>query len=35
MKYYIADFEVRDGENEYEFQFLVQAENLADAWALL
>jgi hypothetical protein len=31
MKYYLADFDIRDGENEYDFQFLVHAENLADA----
>jgi hypothetical protein len=31
MKYYLADFTIRDGDNEYEFQFLVQAENLEDA----
>ncbi len=31
MTYYLADFDIRDGDNEYEFQFLVQAENLADA----
>ena len=31
MKYYLANFEIRDGDNEYEFQFLVQAANLKDA----
>jgi hypothetical protein len=31
MKYYLADFDIRDGNNEYEFQFLVHAENLKDA----
>jgi hypothetical protein len=31
MKYYLADFDIRDGDNEYDFQFLVQAENLEDA----
>lgn len=31
MKYYLADFEIRDGENEYNFQFLVHAANLEDA----
>jgi hypothetical protein len=31
MKYYLADFDIRDGDNEYKLQFLVQAENLADA----
>jgi hypothetical protein len=31
MKYYLADFDIRDGDNEYSLQFLVQAENLADA----
>jgi hypothetical protein len=31
MKYYLADFDIRDGEYEYEFQFLVHAANLADA----
>jgi hypothetical protein len=31
MKYYLADFAIRDGDNEYEFQFLVHAETLADA----
>jgi hypothetical protein len=31
MNYYLADFDTRDGDNEYEFQFLVRAENLADA----
>jgi hypothetical protein len=31
MKYYLADFAIRDGDNEYEFQFLVQAANLEDA----
>jgi hypothetical protein len=31
MQYYLADFDIRDGDNEYDFQFLVQAENLADA----
>jgi hypothetical protein len=31
MTYYLADFDIRDGDNEYDFQFLVQAENLADA----
>ena len=31
MKYYLANFEIRDGDNEYEFQFLVQAANLEDA----
>jgi hypothetical protein len=31
MKYYLADFEIRDGDNEYEFRFLVHAENLEDA----
>lgn len=27
MTYYLADFAIRDGDNEYEFQFLVQKEN--------
>lgn len=31
MKYYLADFDIRDGDNEYSLQFLVQAENLEDA----
>jgi hypothetical protein len=31
MKYYLADFEIRDGENEYNLQFLVHAKNLEDA----
>ena len=31
MNYYLADFAIRDGDNEYEFQFLVQAKNLEDA----
>jgi hypothetical protein len=31
MKYYLADFEISDGENEYDLQFLVQAENLEEA----
>jgi hypothetical protein len=31
MKYYLADFDIRDGDNEYDFQFLVRAENLAEA----
>jgi hypothetical protein len=31
MTYYLADFDIRDGDNEYEFQFLVHAANLADA----
>jgi hypothetical protein len=31
MTYYLADFAIRDGDNEYEFRFLVHAENLADA----
>jgi hypothetical protein len=31
MKYYLADFAIRDGDNAYEFQFLVHAANLADA----
>jgi hypothetical protein len=31
MKYYLADFDIRDGDNEYDLQFLVQAENLEDA----
>jgi hypothetical protein len=31
MHYYLADFDIRDGDNEYEFRFLVQAENLEDA----
>jgi hypothetical protein len=31
MTYYLADFDIRDGDNEYKLQFLVQAENLADA----
>jgi hypothetical protein len=31
MKYYLADFDIRDGDNEYDFQFLVQASNLAEA----
>jgi hypothetical protein len=31
MTYYLADFDIRDGDNEYEFQFLVHAKNLADA----
>jgi hypothetical protein len=31
MKYYLAHFDIRDGNNEYNFQFLVQAESLEDA----
>ena len=31
MNYYLADFAIRDGDTEYELQFLVHAENLADA----
>jgi hypothetical protein len=31
MKYYLADFDIRDGDNEYEFRFLVHAANLEDA----
>jgi hypothetical protein len=31
MKYYLADFDIRDGDNEYSLQFLVSAENLEDA----
>jgi hypothetical protein len=31
MTYYLADFAIRDGDNEYKFQFLVQAHNLDDA----
>jgi hypothetical protein len=31
MKHYLADFEIRDGENEYDLHFLVQADNLEDA----
>jgi hypothetical protein len=31
MKHYLADFDIRDGDNEYKFQFLVYAENLGDA----
>jgi hypothetical protein len=31
MKYYLADFDIRDGDNEYDFRFLVHAENLEDA----
>jgi hypothetical protein len=31
MTYYVAEFDIRDGDNEYDFQFLVHAENLADA----
>jgi hypothetical protein len=31
MKYYLTDFDIRDGENEYDFQFLVHADNLEDA----
>jgi hypothetical protein len=31
MKYYLADFEIRDGENEYDLHFIVQAENLEKA----
>jgi hypothetical protein len=31
MKYYLADFDIRDGDNEYDFQFVVHAENLAEA----
>jgi hypothetical protein len=31
MKYYLADFEIRDGDNEYDLHFLVQAENLEKA----
>jgi hypothetical protein len=31
MKYYLADFEIRDGENEYDFHFLVQAKSLEEA----
>jgi hypothetical protein len=31
MKYYLADFAIRDGDNEYDFQFLVHAETLEEA----
>ncbi len=31
MAYYLANFDIRDGDNEYELQFLVHAKNLADA----
>jgi hypothetical protein len=31
MKYYLADFDIRDGDNEYELCFLVHAANLEDA----
>jgi hypothetical protein len=31
MHYYLADFDIRDGDNEYEFRFLVHAETLEDA----
>jgi hypothetical protein len=31
MHYYLADFDIRDGDNEYQFQFLVHAANLEDA----
>jgi len=31
MPYYLADFAIRDGDNEYELQFLVYAANLEDA----
>jgi hypothetical protein len=31
VKYYLADFDIRDGDNEYELQFLVQAESLQNA----
>jgi len=31
MNYYLADFDIRDGDNEYEFRFLVHAANLEDA----
>jgi hypothetical protein len=31
MKYYLADFDIRDGENEYDFRFLVHSDNLEDA----
>jgi hypothetical protein len=31
MNYYLADFNIRDGDNEYEFHFLVHAANLEDA----
>ncbi len=30
MKYFLADFDIRDGDNEYAFQFLVHAANLED-----
>ncbi len=31
MTYYLADFDIRDGDNEYAFQFFVHAANLEDA----
>jgi hypothetical protein len=31
MTYYLADFAIRDGDNEYDLRFLVHAANLADA----
>jgi hypothetical protein len=31
MTYYVADFAIRDGDNEYKLQFLVHAANLEDA----
>jgi hypothetical protein len=31
MKYYLADFAIRDGDNEYDFRFLAHAANLEDA----
>ena len=30
MKYYLADFDIRDGDNEYELRFLVHAATLED-----
>jgi hypothetical protein len=31
MNYYLADFAIRDGDNQYEFHFLVHAKNLEEA----
>ena len=31
MNYYLADFAIRDGDNEYDLQFLVHAANPKDA----
>lgn len=31
MTCYLADFDIRDGDNEYEFRFLVYAASLEDA----